>query len=124
MSISTFFCWLAWITVLYYIDPETSGFIGLASFHLSLFLALTGTLSLLGFLIRVLFSKEEVFFRHIRASFRQALLFSILVAGSLILLGMKLFKWWSILLLIIGLTALELFFLSRKISFHRHHYER
>ncbi|MFH1598371.1 MAG: hypothetical protein ABIB97_04890 [Patescibacteria group bacterium] len=116
ISLSTLFCWLAWITVLYYINPETSGFIGLFLFYISLLVALTGTLALIGFFIRVWFSQEEIVYKHVGKSLRQAVLFSLLVVGGLLLQGARLLTWWNGLLFIMGLAVLELFFLTRQTS--------
>lgn len=115
MSSATLFSWLAWLIVIFYINPEEAGFVGFAMFYLSLFLALVGSFSLLGFFTRVWFSREEVIFRHLGVATRQSLLFSILLVGSLILQGSGFFRWWSVVLLIAFITLLEFFFISRKV---------
>lgn len=83
------------------------------AFYISLFLALTGTASLVGFMIRAIFTEKEALFRYMGVSLRQAILFSILLTTSLLLQGNRLFKWWNAILLIVGLTILELFFITR-----------
>ncbi|MBU1148605.1 hypothetical protein KKI23_00790 [Patescibacteria group bacterium] len=118
ISLSTLLCWLAWVTVLYYINPESSGFIGLFCFYISLLIALVGTFALLGFFFRVWFSREEIVYKHVGISLRQSLLFSILIVGSLLLLGVELLTWWNGLLFIMGLAVFELFFLTRQSSPH------
>lgn len=109
--------------VIFYISPESSGWIGFLSFYLSLFLALTGTASLIGFLARTIFVKKEALFKYMGVSLRQAILFSLLVTFALLLQGNRLFKLWNVILLILGLTLLEFFFLTRtsKVS-HKHQY--
>lgn len=102
--------------VIFNIDPYNSGFIGLASFYLILFLALLGTLSLIGFFIRMIFIKKAVLFRQIGVSLRQATLFSVLIMLSILLQANKLFTWWNAILLVIGFSLLEFFFLSRESS--------
>lgn len=114
MSIVTLVCWLGWITVLFYIDPHSTGVVGLILFYLSLFFALIGTFSLLGFFFRVWFLKTEMIFRHVGIAFRQALLFALLLVGSLILQGMRVFTWWNAGLFLVSLSLIEFFFLSRK----------
>jgi len=118
ISLSTLFCWLAWITVLYYINPDTSGFIGLFLFYISLLVALVGTLTLIGFFLRVWFSSEEIVYKHVGVSLRQAILFSVLVIGGLFLQGSRLLTWWNGLLFILGLIVLEMFFITRRTSPH------
>ncbi len=119
ISISTLFCWLAWVTVLYYINPESSGFIGLFLFYISLLIALVGSFALLGFFFRVWFSAEDIVYKHVGISLRQAILFSVLVVGGLFLQALRLLTWWNGLLFILGLVVLELFFLTRQ-SLPRH----
>lgn len=114
MTIGTGLSWCAWLLVLFKIDPFLSGPFGLVSFFLSLFLALVGTLSLFGFLFRKAFSRDHVAFRHVGASFRQALFFSLVVVGALLLRGVDLFTWWSMMFLVAGFAMLELFFLTRE----------
>ena len=114
MTIVTLICWIVWITVVFYIDPYSTGFIGLLLFYVSLFFALIGTFSLLGFFFRVWFLKTEMVFKHVGIAFRQALLFALLVIGAFVLQGMRIFTWWNAALFIISLSLIELFFLTRK----------
>lgn len=116
MLVSTLLCWAALILVVFCIDPFNSGWIGILCFYFSLFLAVLGSLALLGFGARIVFKKDELAYKMVGISLRQGLLFSILVACSLLLASQNLFTWWSILILVFGLGALELFFLSRSIS--------
>lgn len=114
--IGTLLCWGAWVLVLFSIDPFASGFAGLASFYLSLFLALLGTFALLGFFFRRVFSHSTIAFHHISVSVRQGLFFSLVVVGGLLLRGTGLYAWWNLLLLIACFTLLEYFFLTRETS--------
>lgn len=114
MSISTFFCWIIWVLALYLIDPTATGFLGFAFFYLSLFLAMTGSLAVLSFLVRMKFNKDELIFKNVTTSFRQAIMLSFLVIGSLFLKSKNLLTWWNIIFLILALTVLEFFFISYK----------
>jgi hypothetical protein len=116
MSCMTLFCWLAWLVVLYFINPDEAGFVGFLLFYASLIVALVGTFSLFGFFLRVWFSKEEVIFRHLGVSTRQSIWFAILIVGSLLLLGVGYLRWWSELLLIMFLLLMEFFYLTGKSS--------
>ena len=115
MTLITLVCWLAWLLVLFYLNPQEAGFAGFLFFYTSLFFALFGTFSLLGFFGRVWFSKEQIIFRYLSISTRQSLWFSILLVGTLLLQGSGFIRWWNVLFLIIFLTLLEFFFLSRKV---------
>ena len=117
LAVVTLFSWVAWVTVLFYIDPEISRFFGVTMFYAALFFALLGTFTLSGLGIRILFRrlhKEKIIaFRFISPSVRQSIWFALLVCISLILLSANLFAWWSIGLLLIGLLAIEIFYLLR-----------
>lgn len=115
MTFTTLICWIAWLVVLYYFNPDEAGFIGFLLFYLSLFFACLGTFSLLGFFVRVWFSKEQIIFRHLGVATRQSLWFSMLVLITLLLQAAGFLKWWSILFLVLFLLLLEFFFLSRKV---------
>ena len=118
MSLLTLFCWLAWLVVLYFINPQEAGIVGFLLFYCSLFVALVGTFSLLGFFLRVWFSRQEVIFRHLGISTRQSLWFSLLLVGVLIIQGAGYMRWWSVGLLVLLLIILEFFFLSKRVA-HR-----
>lgn len=111
VSVTTLFAWVSWVTVLFYIDP-TAGWLAHVLFHGSLFLAVLGTFSLIGFFIRARTRPAEAVFRHISISFRQGIMLAVLVVGSLILMGAGLYSWWSGLLYLVFLVILEIFFLS------------
>lgn len=104
--------------VLFYIDPAEGGFLAFALFFISLFFAVWGTASLLGFTVRFLFLKKTPAFQHIGVSLRQALWFAFIVVLPLVLIAQKLFLWWMSILLIIFVSALEGFFISRQLQ-HR-----
>jgi len=114
MTFSAILGWVAWILVLFYIDPFTSGLSGFILFYISLIFALIGTLSVIGYFVRARFHKEELTYEQVANAFRQAILLSVLVTISLFLRSQGLLKWWNIILLIIGLTLLEVFIMSRK----------
>jgi len=115
MTFTTLICWITWLVVLYYFSPDEAGFISFLLFYVSLFFACLGTFSLLGFFIRVWFSKEQIIFRHLGVATRQSLWFSVLVIITLLLQAAGFLKWWSILFLVLFLLLLEFFFLSRKV---------
>jgi len=116
MSIGTAICWTAWFFVISNIDPVASGYLGLVFFYISLFLALTGTFSVIGFLIRRrILKKDEIVFHHVRHTFRQGILLSILVLTGLIMLQQKLLTLGNgILLVVIFLILESIIFTGRK----------
>ena len=114
MTFSAILGWIAWILVLVYVDPYKAGFVGFVFFYLSLFFALIGTLSVIGYFIRSKIHKEELTYQQVSNAFRQAILLAILVSGSLFLKSLGLLNWFNIIIFIIALVLLEVFYLSRK----------
>ncbi len=110
MTISTIICWVVWVLVLVLINPQQSDLIGFVLFYFSLFLAILGTASILGFLIRVWLKKKPIF-KQVEIAFRQALWLAIFVSVFFILKGLNLLRWWNALFLVLFLIFLELFFL-------------
>ena len=121
MGFGALISWGALLLVVLNIDPFTSGFVGIFSFYVMLFLSLMGTFALLGFFVRAIFIKRSVLFRHIGVSLRQSILFSFLILISLMLQANGLFTWWNAVLLILGLALLEFFFLGRETPNIQHH---
>ena len=113
MSISTIICWLAWVLVLFFMNPKETGLMGFVLFYFSLFLAILGTGSILGFIIRTRFNKEPVF-KQVEASFRQGIWLSLLIVGLFLLQGLDILRWWNGLFLLLFLMFLEFFFLSSR----------
>lgn len=119
LGVGTLISWGAWYTILVNINPFEAGPFGLVLFYGSLTCALTGTFSLLGFLIRLAMFRDELLFQKVAISFRQGIFFALLLDGVLLLQGQRLLTWYNLLLLIIGLTVAELFLISRKPLRHR-----
>lgn len=118
MFVSTILCWFSFGLILTYIDPFASGFVGLFCFYISLFFATIGTLTIIGYLLRVWLSKNEILYAHIGPAFRHGVLLSIILVVSLILQSFRLLTWWDAGLFIATIALLEFFFLSRKKTFN------
>lgn len=106
--------WLGWGIIIFYLNPEQVGVLGFTTFYSSLFLALLGTIFLIGNFFRAKLFKKQIIYRRINTSLRQAIFFSLLIIGWAFLHSNSLDTWWNILLFIIALTILEFFFVSRK----------
>lgn len=114
MLLGTLICWTAWALVLRSTDPTTAPWFIFFFFYASLFLALLGTGALLGFLWRIWHHREDmVLLRHVRKTFRQAILFAALVTGALYLKSNAWLTWWTTLVLLFMLVLIESVFLSR-----------
>lgn len=106
-AIATAICWTIFLFVSSVINPEATNWIGFSLFYLSLFMALSGTASLTGFLIRFVALKKELAFHAVRIAFRQSFMFSLFMIMLLILLSQGLFNWLNLLMLIIVFTIAE-----------------
>jgi len=114
MLLATIACCLAFFAVIYFFDPFESGFLALFFFYTSLFLALVGIFSILGLFIRLIFTKDNLVFKKVIASFRQAIWFALLIIISLNMLSFQLLIWKNIIILVFAFTLIELFFISYK----------
>jgi hypothetical protein len=112
MLIVTVTCWFIWIFIVLTVNPEITNWIGFSLFYFSLFLAIAGTASIVGFVFRFIIFREELIYRLVKIAWRQSFLFSLLIMVSLMLLAHNLFSWLNMLLLVIGLSTLEFFLLS------------
>lgn len=112
--IGTIIFWAAWSATLIGINPEQSGTRAVLVFFVNLFFALTGTIYLISYVIRLKIFGRSALYRNIQVSTRQAVLFSILISSTLWLQSQRLLTWYNVILLILGLTVLEFFFISRQ----------
>jgi len=112
LLVCTGFCWLTWFFVIRYTNPESTGWMGFAFFYLSLFVSLVGTFSIVGFLIRSMFKREEVIYKKIDISSRQSIILSLLIIISLILQSQRLMTWWNFIILVVAISLVEIFFIS------------
>ena len=114
MGVLSAFCWGIFLFVANLVDPISTNWLGFSLFYLSLFLSLSGTGALIGFIIRFIAAKKELTFNLVKLSFRQSFLFSLFIIFLLILKSQQLFNWLNLFLLLIIFTILELFLTSYK----------
>ena len=116
MSVGALICWLAWFFVLGSTDPTQAGFFGFVFFYASLFLALAGTFSVIGFLIKkIILKSDQIVFHHVKSTFRQSMLLAAVIIFNLVLLQINLLAWWNAILLFLLFAAIEgIIFTSRK----------
>jgi hypothetical protein len=112
MIIATLIAWLGFGIIVLLIDPDTTNWLGLSLFYLTLLISLTGTASILGFVIRFLFLKHELIARSVIVALRQGFLIAIMLTVIMFLLSYKLLTTLNVVLLILGLSTLEFLLLS------------
>jgi len=113
MTISTVFCWGAWLVTLFGINPYRADKFTFALFFVTLFAALVGTFTLIIFLIRVRITGGEIIFAHISGSFRQAVFVAMAAIGILLLQAARVLTWWDGTLLVLAILLLELYFRAK-----------
>ncbi|OGF31510.1 hypothetical protein A2533_04025 [Candidatus Falkowbacteria bacterium RIFOXYD2_FULL_35_9] len=104
--------WVAWFLVLFSVEADQSGFLGFVFFYTSLFFALLGTFSILGYYIRSIWRKTDLWYKQLNVSSRQALILSLLVVSALILQSQRYLQFWNLLILITLAVFFEALFLS------------
>ncbi len=108
----TIICWGIFFFVANIVDPTATNWLGFVLFYLALFISLSGTAALAGFVFRFVALKRELAFNLVRLAFRQSFLFSLFVVILLILKSQSLFNWLNLSLLVIIFTIWELFSIS------------
>ena len=116
MLLLTALCWLGWLSIVGTVDPAGAGWLGFFIFYAALCLALIGTFSVIGLAARSYINRLEPVSRHASTSFRQSLLLTVFIAGSLMLQTHALLTWWNLLLFIATLTITEFFLISFRSS--------
>lgn len=113
--IATLLSWAAWVVVINRLGPYSNDrMLALVLFFVSFFFAITGTLTLIGYGLRVYFHRNEIFFSHIGTSLRQGILLAVFVCFCLLFQMYRVFTWWNAGLLFLSLALIEVFFLSRR----------
>lgn len=116
MSVLTAACWGLFVFVASLVDPQATNWIGFFLFYLALFAALSGTIFLVGFVIRFVALRKELAFNLVRNAFRQSFLLALFIIILLVLKSQGLFTWLNMSLLVVIFAVLELFLTSYKKS--------
>jgi hypothetical protein len=117
MAVATALSWLLFLFVTAMINPETTNWLGFALFYLTIFVSLSGTAALLGFVVRFNLMRKELAFQSVRIAFRQSFFFALFIVLLLLMMSQNLFSWLNLLLLLFIFAILELFM----INYHRSH---
>lgn len=113
VAFATLLSSLAWLIVIFNLDPYESTGLGLSLFFLSLFFALSGGFSIILFFLKKWKSKNEIYLKHVSISLRQGILLSICTCSCLLLLMLGLLRIWNGLLIVFIIMFIE-FYLSGK----------
>ncbi len=100
--------------VIYYVDPENSGLIGILLFYLAAFFVLSGIFNLMLIFLRGKLLGSEMAVKNIDLSFRQGILLAVMIITIMVLQSYQMLIWWDALLVVAGVFLVELYFLSRE----------
>lgn len=107
------FAWTAFLLILFTVPPDDAGLLGETFFFASLFVALTGTLTILGLLGRVRRSTLLPAL-HMNPAFRQGMLLAAAAVGSLLLQRFRILRLWNVLALVLALVCIDYVFSRRE----------
>ena len=105
--------WFTLLIIIFRLDPYTSTALAVPFFLTALFLALVGTLTLVGFYFRVWFRKGEIYLQHISISLREAILLTIAVEIALVFQILRILTWWDAILIAVAVSLVEIYFSAR-----------
>jgi hypothetical protein len=117
MSICTAVLWFGWALIINFINPSATGVFGFIFFYATLFLALTGSITIIGLIIRIKSAERESIAKEVSTALRQGVLFAVLIVGLLFLQSLRLLSWWNVALFILAVTLIEFFLISFKRSY-------
>ncbi len=113
MGLGTLIAWAAFLLIVALVDPTSAGLLGLAFFYVSLAVATSGTLALIGLFVRtVVVRTQDVLSKQVTHAFREGMLVALLVVVALALQRNGLLNILNTTLLLAVLVLTELFFLS------------
>lgn len=108
ITVGTLLSLAALASVVWSVDPFTSGVLGHFFFYLTLFLSLCGLMTIAGISFRKRYS-PGMYTEQLRVSARQAVLLAILIVALLVLQVFGLLLWWVGLTLILFIITVEIF---------------
>jgi len=111
--LATILGWASWLVVINKLSPFVSGNLALGLFYVSLFMALTGTFTLLNHYLRACFYKCTPNNHHLAIVLRQGIFISLLICVTLLFQRLRVLTWWDGLLLLGVFLLAESYFMSR-----------
>ena len=112
MTGATAIAWIAWLLVIFRMNQEETGILGLLLFYLTLFIACMGTFSVLGTFYRIKTKPQPLMSRETKTAVRHGILLSLLAVLTLLLSAHELLFWWNFFGLIILIGCIEYFFIT------------
>jgi len=119
MTMATVLCWGGWLLVLFFVNPYEAGWLVFLFFYASLFLGLCGLFSIIGFVVRFIFIKNEFAYQQVKRAWRQGLILAGALTTALFLQSQALLVWWNLLLLVLLVGGIEYFFVVEEHKFSK-----
>jgi len=115
MLFSSALCWVAWLFVVFNIDPFETNLLSFGFFYVSFFLALLGTLSLILFWIYCASNhRHDPMYLLVQKSFRDSIALSAFLVFLLFLQGARLLNLWNFIILVAAAVSLAVFLIFNK----------
>lgn len=105
---------LSLFLVLSRLDPFQDQLLALPLFFISLFFASSTLLSLLGYVIRIAFYRDELLLNHFNVSLRQGIILGFCLCGMMGLQAMRTLSWWNGPVLVVLALLVELYFVAKE----------
>ncbi|MDD5084131.1 MAG: hypothetical protein PHT88_04380 [Candidatus Moranbacteria bacterium] len=118
LKMSTLFAFSAWAGVVLYIDPETAGMFGRSLFFITLFLWLSGALTLILTWLQRRWCDDERAARSLGSNMRQSVFVACLLLTLLTLQYFKVLAFWNGLLIGVAFLLIELYFTHASAACH------
>ena len=114
MALASVLALFSFLAILWFFSPQNAGGAVILLLFLSLFLALCGCFGLLGFYFRRRSQRAKPAIYFLGISFREGTLLSALLVGFLTMKFFQVFYWWTALIFLIIIVAIEMAFLYRE----------
>lgn len=108
--------WLSFYMVIERLDPFVNPVTAFVSISVTMFLALTGTFTILGFYLRLFWLKNSLYFYNINVSFRQGVLLAFAVCIMLGFQAFRILNWWDGMIIVLVVAIIEFSFLSKRLQ--------
>jgi len=108
VGLATALTLIAWLLILFYFDPNSSGTVGLILFFLSLAVLLSGLLTLVFYVIRRYFSEDRL--AVFTVALRHGVILGLIVALAVLFKGLGVFAWWNVGTVVLIGVVLEIYF--------------
>jgi hypothetical protein len=113
IGLATACSWTTLILVVIRLNPFYASKLMLLVFYVTLFLALSGTFTLINFYLKIWLHRTPLYYRNISVAFRQGLLLSLATCTLLALQALRVLTWWDALIVVLLIILIEFAFSAK-----------